>query len=149
MRSGKGVHSPLVPKGRGDFLLAMERLEGTGGAELMKPESVVIMAGESIFPDRALLEKDEYPKDAEAILSAMEFRVKVLNAGLLAGELGKARLANTILPGALSMHLPFPDATGAQTLQDHVPPETVSLTLQAFARRRDAVRQQSTAANRS
>ena len=142
VRFGEKVHAPLIPRGQGDFLLAMERLEGLRWIELLKPESVIIMAREAIFPNRVLLEKEEYPAEAEAVLAALGFRVKGLDAGSLARELGNARLANTILLGALSTHLPFPVDTWAQALKDHVPPKTVSLNLQAFERGRDAARPQ-------
>lgn len=65
VRFGDKVHSPLVPKGQGDFLLATERLEGLRWIELLKPQSVIIMAKEAIFPNRVLLGKEEYPQDAE------------------------------------------------------------------------------------
>jgi indolepyruvate ferredoxin oxidoreductase beta subunit len=142
VRFGDKVHSPLVPKGQGDFLLATELLEGLRWIELLKPQSVIIMAKEAIFPNRVLLGKEAYPQDAEAALAALGFRVKGLEAGALAHKLGNARLANTILLGALSTHLPFPVDTWAQALKDHVPPKTVNLNLQAFEGGRDAARQE-------
>lgn len=138
VRFGEKVHSPLVPKGQGDFLLATERLEGLRWIELMKPQSVVIMAREAIFPNRVLLEKEEYPQEVEATLAGLGFRAKGLDAGALARKLGNARLANTILLGALSIHLPFPVDTWVQALQDYVPPKTVSLNLKAFEGGREA-----------
>jgi len=126
------VHSPLIPRGHGDFLLALEDLEGLRWVELMKRGAVIITGKEEILPNRVLIEKEEYPKDITGKLTELGFSVQTLDAKAIAREIGNLRLANTVLLGSLSRHLPFAAELWAETLRESVPPHTIEQNLLAF-----------------
>ncbi|MBS3872447.1 MAG: indolepyruvate oxidoreductase subunit beta [Firmicutes bacterium] len=132
VRFGQAVHSPLIPKGDGDFLLGLEMLEGLRWASLLKPASTVILSRETIYPSRVLLEKEPYPADIPASLTAAGLRVVCIDAHSVAEKLGNLRLANTVLLGALSTCLPLPAATWLSALESAVPKHTVELNHTAF-----------------
>lgn len=126
------VRSPLIPRGHGDFLLALEDLEGLRWVELMKPGAVIITGKEKILPNRVLIEKEEYPKDIIGKLTGLGFDVQTLDAKAIAREIGNLRLANTVLLGSLSRHLPFAAGLWAEVLRENVPPHTIEQNLLAF-----------------
>ncbi|MBS3985778.1 MAG: indolepyruvate oxidoreductase subunit beta [Selenomonadales bacterium] len=126
------VHSPLIPRGQGDFLLALEDLEGLRWVELMKPGAVIITGKEEILPNRVLIEKEEYPKDITGKLTELGFSVQTLDAKAIAREIGNLRLANTVLLGSLSRHLPFAAELWAEVLRESVPSHTIEQNLLAF-----------------
>jgi len=132
VRFGEAVHSPLIPKGTGDFLLGLEELEGLRWAGLMKPASTVVMSRTIIFPNRVLIEKEQYPEDIPAALTSLGLRVACVDAGSVAEKLGNLRLANTVLLGALSVYLPFPEGLWLDVLRASVPAHTVELNQAAF-----------------
>jgi len=132
VRFGSDVHSPLIPMGQGDFLLGLEELEALRWVALMKPASTVVLSQETIFPNRVLIEKEPYPIDIPATLTAAGLRVVSVDARSVAQRLGNLRLANTVLRGVLSTYLPFPAATWLQVLEDNVPKHTVELNHAAF-----------------
>lgn len=133
VRFGKAVHSPLVPRGTGDFMLAMESLEGMRWVQLLKPSAKIFLNSYQVFPNRVLIEKEEYPQDISEQLSAKGFAVKLIDAEQMAEELGNRRLSNTILLGALSAELPFEEDVWSRVVSDNVPQHTVELNLAAFS----------------
>ena len=62
-----------------------------------------------------------------------------LDATRMAEGLGNARIANTVLLGALSTALPFAAEGWTEVLSQLVPPRTVGANLQAFQAGRDWV----------
>ncbi|MBT9133921.1 MAG: hypothetical protein DDT37_01103 [Firmicutes bacterium] len=132
VRFGHAVHSPLIPEGQGDFLLAMEELEGLRWVSLLKAGAVVVLSRETILPNRALLEKDDYPKDVPAQLATHGLKTVCVEANSIARQLGNKRLANTVLLGALSNYLPFAPDTWLEVLRESVPSATIELNEAAF-----------------
>ena len=128
------VHSPIIPRASGDFLLALEDLEGLRWVELMKPGAVIITGKEEILPNRVLIEKEAYPTDIAGTLAKLGFDVQTLDARAIAREIGNLRLANTVLLGSLSCHLPFAQELWTGVLRENVPPHTVEQNLLAFQR---------------
>jgi len=136
VRFGEQIHAPLIPKGQGDYLLALEELEGLRWVELMKPGAVVVLNKEILYPNRVLLEKEEYPADVFGTLVTLGFDVRHIDARAIATELGNAKLANTILLGHLAQFLPFSADLWEDVIRESVPPKTVEQNLLAFARGR-------------
>lgn len=133
VRFGDKVHSPLIPAGRGDFMLAMEALEGLRWAHLLKPGATVFLNEFRIYPNLVLLEKADYPTDVPALLGERGITTVSIAAEGIAEGLGNRKLANTVLLGALSTSLPFQTSTWEQVISENVPPRTVELNLKAFA----------------
>jgi indolepyruvate ferredoxin oxidoreductase beta subunit len=75
IRFGKEVPSPLIPNGKGDILLAMEQFEALRWTHLMRVNAKVILNTEKIYPNRVLIEKEEYPENIEQTLKNKGFEV--------------------------------------------------------------------------
>ena len=107
--------------------------------EFLKPAATIIMGRDVIFPNRVLLEKEEYPDNVVSQFRAQGFRVTALPTKTMAKELGNARLANTILLGNLSRHLSWQLESWEDVISQNVPPKTIEGNLKAFAQGRKLV----------
>ncbi len=136
VRFGEDVCAPLIPNGSGDFLVAMEELEALRWTERMRPGATVILNREVVFPNRVLIEKEDYPQDIPAALSAQGLMVKAVDSKTIAKEIGNIRLANTVLLGLLSSYLAFAVDSWAEIIKENVPPKTIEQNLEAFSRGR-------------
>ena len=63
VRFGQKVYSATIPDGECDILIAMEALEGLRWAKMLKPGGQLILAVEKVYPNRVLIEKEEYPEE--------------------------------------------------------------------------------------
>lgn len=138
VRFGDSVPSPLIPNGEGDIMLAMEELEGLRWAHIMKDGAVIILNKEKIYPNRVLIEKDEYPDNIEGKLALKGFNVKSLDAKKIAREAGTIKASNTVLLGNLSNHLPFSLENWYSAIKENVPEETININISAFSKGKEA-----------
>jgi indolepyruvate ferredoxin oxidoreductase, beta subunit len=137
VRFGKAVPSPLVPNGQGDILVAMERLEGLRWTHLLKDNATVILSDETIFPNRVLLEKEEYPEAIGERLLSKGYTVEYVDAKRISKEIGNTKVSNTILIGKLSKRLPFSPETWYRVIKENVPQKSVDINIEAFNRGRE------------
>ena len=139
IRWGETVHSPIVPDGRADFLVAFEVLEGLRWLDQVKQEGTVLINQQEIHPVTVSSGHATYP-DKETIESALEtaadyvYRVPALR---IARELGNARVLNVVILGALSALLPVDAQVWHGVLKERVPAKYVELNLKAFSRGRE------------
>lgn len=138
VRFGESVPSPLIPNGQGDIMLAMEELEGLRWTHLMKDGAIVILNREQIYPNRVLIEKDEYPANIEGKLMDKGFAVETIDAKGIAGAAGTVKASNTALLGSLSRHLPFSLDTWHKAIRENVPEKTIDINIMAFNKGREA-----------
>lgn len=132
IRFGKEVPSPLIPYGKGDILLAMEQLEALRWTHLMKANAKVILNSEKIYPNRVLIEKEEYPENIEQTLKNKGFEVYLLDAEKEAEELGNFKVSNIVLLGFLAGMLPFNDTSWIKVIGENVPEKTIKINIDAF-----------------
>lgn len=132
VRFGDEVYSPLIRKGRADFLIALEELEGLRYADYLKPAGHVILNQKKVIPSALNPDVAPYPEDVKSRLEAMGFRVDAVNAFEIAGSLGNPKLDNIIVMGMLSPCLPFTIATWETVIRESVPAKTIELNLSAF-----------------
>jgi indolepyruvate ferredoxin oxidoreductase beta subunit len=132
IRFGEKVHSSLIPNGEGDILLSMEQLEGLRWSSALKKGSKIIFNEEVIFPNRVLLEKDEYPENIKENLIEKGYDVISVSAKEIGRSLGNIKTGNIILLGKLSNYLPFKDDTWLKVIAKKVPPKTVEVNFSAF-----------------
>lgn len=132
VRFGSNVPSPLIPQKQGDILLAMEQLEALRWIHLMKGNAKVIINDERIYPNRVLLEKDEYPDGIPESLEKRGFEVYTIDANNIAKNLGNNKVSNSVLLGYLSNFLPFSKDTWIRVISENVPKNTIDINLDAF-----------------
>ena len=138
VRWGEQVHSPIVPEGRVDYLLAFEILECLRWLNQVRPEGMVLANQQEIHPVTVSSGFATYP-DEDTVSKALQaatpnvYRVPGLD---IAQRLGNTRVLNVVLLGALSALLPVEPETWESVLKDRVPSRFVDLNLQAFQRGR-------------
>ncbi len=139
VRWGERVHSPIVPEGRVDYLVAFEILEGLRWLDQVRPEGTILINQQEIHPVTVSSGLATYPDEAtvdKAFQAAAEhvYRIPGIN---IARELGSARVLNVVLLGVLSALLPVESETWESVVRERVPSRFVNLNLQAFGRGRD------------
>lgn len=136
VRFGEEVFSPLIHRGKADFLVALEQLEGLRYSYFLKPDGTVILNQKKVIPSY-INPPATYPADAKSELESMGYHVHTVNAFEIANELGNVKLENIIVMGVLSPHLPFTLSVWEQVIQESVPPKTIDINLTAFRKGRD------------
>jgi indolepyruvate ferredoxin oxidoreductase beta subunit len=137
VRFGEEVYSPLIHKGRADFMVALEELEGLRYAYYLKPAGKVILNQKRIVPSSINPAVAPYPEDVKSQLESMGFHVDSVNALEIATTLGNPKVENIIVMGVLSRHMPFPLTIWETVIKESVPPKTIEINLTAFNKGRD------------
>lgn len=137
VRFGPKVYSALIPDGEADFLMAMEALEGLRWANMLRPNAKVILAAEKTYPNRVLLEKEEYPEAIEEQLTKLGLQVIAVKPQEEAKKLGNIKTSNILQMGVLSTLLPFSKDTWVEIISSNVPKSTIQANLAAFEKGRE------------
>jgi indolepyruvate ferredoxin oxidoreductase, beta subunit len=137
VRFGEEVYSPLIPRGKADFLIALEELEGLRYAYFLRPNGYVILNQKRIMPSVMNPLHAPYPEDVKIQLETMGFHVDSVNAFEIAANLGNAKMENIILMGMLSQYLPFTISTWEKVIKESVPLKTIEINLVAFQKGRE------------
>jgi indolepyruvate ferredoxin oxidoreductase beta subunit len=134
VRWGDNVHSPIVPEGRVDYLIAFELLEGMRRLNQVRGGGTVLLNQQEIHPASVSSGLADYP-DEEAMRVALEaatdnvYRVPGLE---MAQGLGNAKVLNVVLLGSLSALLLVEPEVWEEVLGKRVPPRFKALNLEAF-----------------
>lgn len=139
VRWGERVLSSLGEKGRVDYLLALEKLEGARWATYLKPGGIAVVNDQHLFPLSVTASNATYPEDEdmEAALLATTDKVYYVNALNIAEALGTPRAANTVLLGFVSTFLDVDPDLWLRVIQRRVPQRWVEVNKQAFAQGRE------------
>jgi indolepyruvate ferredoxin oxidoreductase beta subunit len=134
VRLGNRVHSPLIPEGQADVLLAFEQSEALRWIHFVKPDGAAIVNRKTLIPPIALLKGKgtAYPENPIDSIRLRISRVLVVPAGDIAAGLGNPRIENAVLLGALSRFLDIPESVWEAALRDRVPRGTEDVNLRAF-----------------
>lgn len=134
VRWGKKVHSPLIEKGKADYVLGFEMLEAARWTEYLNPSSVVYVNKHKIFPPSVTTGQAEYPAEAsiEQELSSRAGRFEWVDAIGMARELGNPALAGVIMLGTLSADLDVDTEQWLSVISELVPAKLVELNKKAF-----------------
>ena len=138
VRFGEIVHSPTIPEGEADVLLALEWAEGMRWMPYLRQQSGTFIADtQRIVPPFACRNRTRGARTGyvgETIQTVME-QVEnsfALDAMGIAKQLGVVKAANTVLLGALSTALDFPTEAWKSVISKFVPPQTTKVNLLAF-----------------
>jgi len=139
VRWGERVHSPIVPEGRVDYLVAFEILEGLRWLNQVRPEGTILINQQEIHPVSVSSGITTYPDEEtvdRALRGAVErvYRIPGLD---ITQELGSARVLNVVLLGALSATLSVKPETWESVLKERVVSRFVDLNLRAFHQGRE------------
>ncbi len=133
VRYGRKVHSPIVPEGGSDVLVAFEKLEALRWRPLLKPDGPALVNSLDIIPVTVSSGQQPGVPDADASLAALYPRLLMVPAQTLAEAAGNVRTANMVLAGALSRLTPFDADAWRQALNERIPARFLDVNLRAFA----------------
>ena len=139
VRFGPVVHSPMVPEGAVDVLLGFEQGEALRAVHDLRPGGVVIVNTQVIVPPIVATGKVSYPENPLATLREKASRVYALDALGIAEQAGSVKTVSTVMVGALSAFLDFPEEAWLAAIRAKVPQKTVAVNERAFAAGRAAV----------
>jgi indolepyruvate ferredoxin oxidoreductase beta subunit len=145
VRWGERVHSPIVPEGRADYLVAFEILEGLRWLDQVSAEGTLVINQQEIHPVTVTSGFANYPdKDTiEGTLQGLKSRVYRVAGLEIAQQLGNARVLNVVLLGALSGLLSIESTTWESVIRERVPARYADLNLKAFRSGREWIQERS------
>ncbi|MBA7693005.1 hypothetical protein ES703_101580 [subsurface metagenome] len=132
VRFGDKIYSPLIRKGRVDFLLASEKLEALRFIDYLKKEGVLILNDLEIPPLMVSIGKEQYPKDILFHLKKRASRIIKIAATKVAENAGSSKTFNLVLLGKLSTFLSFKSSSWEKVIRQEVPSHTIEVNLKAF-----------------
>lgn len=136
IRWAESVSSPLIPLGKADILVSLERVEALRYLEYLGPSSRVILNDHVIVPVTVTTGSASYP-NRESILGTIQqvtTHVLVIPGVSIAKDLGNARASNVVLLGCLACYLSVDRSVWQEVIADMVPARYRDLNLEAFAR---------------
>ncbi len=135
VRWGREVHSPLVEKGRADYLVGFEMLEAARWAAYLAPGGVALVNRYRIFPPAVNTGKADYPGEEEItrLIAARAGLLWWIEAADTASGLGQPAVAGVILLGALANYLPVTEDVWRAVVEELVPARHAGLNRRAFA----------------
>lgn len=141
VRIGEKVYSPLIEKGKCDFLLSFEKAETLRWVHYLKREKPIIILDEiEIVPPLVSLGLDEYPRDVEEKLKKISPEVYVIPATKMAKEAGEPRSANILLLGALSKFLPFEERIWEKVIREKIPENLIHINIEVFKKGKEILK---------
>ncbi|RLG60069.1 MAG: indolepyruvate ferredoxin oxidoreductase subunit beta [Candidatus Hydrothermarchaeota archaeon] len=128
------VFSPLIPKGKADYMLAFEPLEALRNAEFLNEKSIAIVNTYPIIPTTLRGEVWKYPKVEKILTELKKFsEVMAINASELARKAGSIKTLNVVMLGALaSTNFPLKEENLKRAIREIVPPKTIEINMKAF-----------------
>ena len=131
VRYGPSVASPLISKGRADFMMAFEKVESLRYIDYLSEDAVAIVNDREIVPTTVSSGPFDYPEDVVEHLGR-HVPVILMDGPAIAREVGNVRTANTVLLGALSAKLDIPQAIWRAAIYRSVPAGTEKINMLAF-----------------
>lgn len=138
IRYGKRVYSPLVKRGEADFLLALEKAEAMRYADYLKDDGIAIINMQQIIPVTVSSGLGKYPDNIDDAISKQFPDAEALDCIAVARGIGNVRVANVVLIGMLSKHLPFDIETWKSVISQYVPDKALEANMTAFDTGRNA-----------
>ncbi|MBN1995229.1 MAG: indolepyruvate oxidoreductase subunit beta [Anaerolineae bacterium] len=134
VRWAEKVASPLCEKGAADYLIAQEMLESLRWIDFLRPGGVAVINQQRIPPTSIIFGAATYPSPEEIVAAFQKVAGQVLLVDALgvAERLQNARVANSVLLGALSSVMDVPAEDWLEVLTARVPPRHVAVNRQAF-----------------
>jgi indolepyruvate ferredoxin oxidoreductase beta subunit len=133
----KGEVSPIIPKGKADFIIALEPAEALRVmSEYGNPDVKVISNTRPIYPVDVITGALEYPEmeELKKIIEENSKEARFIDATEMALKVKTPILANIIMLGAFSAWhaLPLDDSDFEEAIKEQVPKKHLEKNLEAF-----------------
>ena len=132
IRFGGKIYSPLIRRGKADYLIAMEELEGLRYLYFLKPGGTVILNKRRKKPESVTSGISTYPDQIMEQIEKMGYHVDEINAFDIAKKSGSPKSENIVLLGLLSNYISLKESTWLDVIQKAVPKKTIDANLKAF-----------------
>ena len=133
---GGSVVTAVVDKGEADMIISFEKLESARWLPYLKKDGVLITNEQEIDPMTVIMGKAVYPEGILETLREMGVKTVSVPASQLAEEAGNVRAANLVLLGVASRFIDLEPEVWQAAIRATVPPKTVDVNLEAFAKGR-------------
>ena len=142
VRFGTEVHSPIIPEGASDILVAFDRLEALRWAHFLAKDGKVLLNNVDLVPVTVSSGLQQPVTDFETRLAKTFPDAIIVDALKIAQEVGNERTMNLVLAGALSKITPFKESQWQKAMEASFTgrkAKLLDLNRKAFALGRDAV----------
>lgn len=131
VRYGEKVMSPVIEKGKADMIVAFEKMEALRNLDYLRPEGTLVVNAEEIPSMSVITGEENYPVD---VLEEIEAHVKaqVVDATVLARELGNEKAANIILLGTIIRSMGLEEIDWDSILKANIKPQFLELNQKAL-----------------
>jgi indolepyruvate ferredoxin oxidoreductase beta subunit len=136
IRMGDHIHSPLIPPGKADCIIAFEPAEAVRVLPFLSPSGRMLALDRGVMPVSASLSGKKYNpwEMTEFLKMALAERLTLVDGGDLIRKCGNARVVNAALLGtALAKnYFPFTQADMREAVKSRIPPKYLELNLKAL-----------------
>ena len=130
--SREPVKAPVIDKGGADIILAFELLEGFRWVPFLKKEGYMFVNDSRINPMPVIMGMESYPEGIKEFFEEKKDRVTLIDALGIAEACGSEKAVNTVLLGAMSSVLPFPEKKWIEQIEKKIKPAFIELNKKAF-----------------
>jgi len=136
VRFGERVYSPVIAEREAELLVSFEKMEALRWIHYLADRGTVIVNDQEIVPSGL----EEYPEGLGDEIRSRVSDALFLDALALARDAGNARAVNTVMLGAFSNYLDFPEEDWKKAIEARVPKKTIEVNLKAFELGRNATK---------
>jgi indolepyruvate ferredoxin oxidoreductase beta subunit len=136
VRMGEEIHSPLIPKGQADVMIAFEPAEAVRNLDYLKKNGVAVVNTKAVKPVTATLGNTEYTgQEMIEYLKAHVENLILVDGESVCEEVGSAKVLNIILLGAAlgSGVLDISLADMETEIEKHVKKQFIEMNKRALA----------------
>ena len=135
VRMGETVHSPMIPKGSADVIMAFEPAEAVRNLSYLKEDGVMVVDKKAVKPVTATLSQSKY--DGQEELLYLQKNVKnlyIVDGDAICEEAGSSKVLNVVLLGVAlgSGVLDIQLEEMKEEIRKHVKPQFVEMNMKAL-----------------
>jgi len=132
VRFGTKIYSPLIAKGKADFVISLELLESLRKIEFLSDEGSMIVNDLKIDPVPVQQGVLEYPQDIKDYLNANVKNILIAETESVLKEIGSQKALNIVMLGILSNYLEFSEKEWLESVKVCVKEKFVEMNIKAF-----------------
>ncbi|MBP8083353.1 MAG: indolepyruvate oxidoreductase subunit beta [Spirochaetes bacterium] len=132
VRFGTKIYSPLIAKGKADFVISLELLESLRKIEFLSDQGTMIVNDLKIDPVPVQQGILEYPQDIKDYLNANVKNLFIAETESVLKEIGSQKALNIVMLGILSNYLEFSENEWLESVKVCVKEKFVEMNIKAF-----------------